>query len=158
MGTWFPAGVSVYSSLSYSYAAMKCILPYRTTSLLAFGLPLILAVTLSGCTLLGMGAAAGAGVGGCSLLDDNNDDKVTETEFSRGLFDDWETDDDGTLTEEEFEAGIDQGGIFSDWSGDFDAWDTDGDDALTEAEFEAGVAEDNNTAGWLDSQCDSLGL
>lgn len=129
-----------------------------TKHLMILVLPLVLTATLSGCTLLGLGAAAGAAAGGCSLLDDNNDDTVTEAELSRGLFADWDTEGDGTLTEEEFEAGVDQRDIFGDWSGDFGAWDTDNDDTLSEEEFEAGVAEGNNTAGWVDNQCDDLGL
>lgn len=121
-------------------------------------LPLLLTVSLSGCTLFGLGAAAGAVVGGCALLDENEDETVTEAELARGLFNDWNTDDDDSLTEEEFDAGIGQREIFADWSDDFDAWDADNDDAITEAEFESGVNRSELSEEWLDDQCDGLGL
>ena len=116
---------------------------------------LALAVPLSGCTLLGLGAAT---VGGCALLDADDDDRVTEAELSSGLFDAWDANDDGTLAEAEFDAGVERRAIFDDWSDEFDDWDENDDDALTEAEFEAGVAADDDTAAWMDRQCDDLGL
>ena len=121
-------------------------------------LPVFLTFTLSGCVLFGLGATAGAAVGGCALLDDNDDERVTQMEVSAALYDDWDTDGDDALTEAEFEAGVAQEDIFSDWSGEFSAWDADDDDELTEAEYRAGVSANANTARWADRQCDDLGL
>ncbi len=126
--------------------------------LLTFILPLALAAMMSGCTLLGLGAAAGATVGGCSLLDTDEDETITEAELSAGLFDTWDTNGDDALTEAEFEAGIDRSDVYEDWSGDFDSWDDDDDGVLSEPEFAAGVSESENVAQWMDSQCDELGL
>lgn len=121
-------------------------------------LPLLLAVALSGCTLLGLGAAAGAAVGGCSILDENDDDAVSEAEFTAGVFDNWDDNDDLMLSEAEFEDGIDNSDAFADWSGDFDAWDDDGDDMISQTEFEAGVDEQGGAGEWVDTRCDALGL
>lgn len=132
---------------------------YRRASLVeALVFPLVLVTMLSGCTLFGMGAAAGATVGGCSLLDENEDEQITQAEFRTGLFDSWDTDDDGLLTEDEFEAGTGRGEVFDELSGDFEAWDDDGDDTLSESEFEAGIAASDDELAWLDRQCDDLGL
>ena len=130
----------------------------RVTFLPVLAAVLALSLTLSGCVLFGLGAAAGAAVGGCSLLDDNDDDRVTQAELSSGLFDAWDTNDNGTLTEAEFEAGTDRGDLYAGWSGDFDAWDANGNGTLSESEFRNGVASDSDTAEWLDRQCDDLGL
>lgn len=48
------------------------------------------------------------------------------------LFDDWDTDDDGFLSEAEFEPGIQSAG----W---FDEWDENNDERLSEEEFETGL-------------------
>ena len=132
------------------------ILSSRTT-IPIFVLSLILPFALSGC-LLGLGAAAGATVGGCSVLDENEDERVTRAELSRGLFDAWDTDDNDVLTQAEFEGGVDRRDTFDTWSENFDDWDANGDDSLTEAEFDAGVAQDDAASAWLDDQCDDLGL
>lgn len=123
----------------------------------AIVLTLALTVPISGC-LLGLGAAAGAAVGGCSILDADQDDRVTRQELSSGLFDAWDTNDNDSLTEAEFESGVNRGDVFEPWSDNFDDWDDDDDDTLTETEFDAGVADDEEAAGWMDSQCDDLGL
>lgn len=130
----------------------------RNTLLASLVLPIALAVSLSGCTLLGLGAAAGAVVGGCSLLDDNADDQITQSELASGIFTSWDTNEDSTLTEAEFEAGVDRSDLYADWSGDFGTWDADDDDIITASEFEAGVGADPNTANWADDRCDDLGL
>ena len=121
-------------------------------------LPLALLLNLSGCTLFGLGAAAGATVGGCALLDTDDDDVVTQQELSAGLFDAWDTDDDGQLTEAEFEAGVSTRNTFAGWSGSFGGWDESDDGVLTEGEFSSGVASRDDTASWLDARCDDLGL
>lgn len=113
---------------------------------------------LSGCTLLGLGAAAGAAVGGCSVLDENEDDTVTEAELSAGLLEDWDENGDGELSEAEFDAGVAGSDLFDGWSGEFESWDADDDDSLSEEEFAVGVAEDEDSSEWLDRQCDDLGL
>ena len=128
------------------------------TALLSLIVPLALAVSLSGCVLFGLGAAAGAAVGGCSLLDQNEDDQVTEAELTAALFDDWDANNSGSLSESEFDAGIEGGDMYAGWDGNFDNWDDDSDDNLTESEFRMGVSEDADTEAWLDSECDDLGL
>lgn len=137
---------------------MTDVISSRSTWMMALVLPVALSVTLSGCTLFGLGAAAGAAVGGCSLLDANDDDRITRTELSRGLYDDWDADDSGTLSQDEFDAGVNQRDIFSGWADDFDSWDTSGDDMLSEAEFQAGVMETAEARNWVDRRCDDLGL
>lgn len=129
----------------------------RSASLLALILPLGLVLVFSGCTLLGLGAAAGAVVGGCSVLDTNEDEQITAEELSQGLYDSWDTNDDDALSEAEFDAGVERRDIFGDWSGNYGDWDTDDNDSLTRTEFESGVAQ-SDTSAWLDRQCDDLGL
>lgn len=121
----------------------------------AIVVPLVMAAALSGCLLLGAGAAT---VGGCALLDENEDERVTEAEFSAGLFDTWDTDDDDALDSGEFDEGTARSDVYDDWSDDFDDWDEDGDGSLTEAEFAGGIAEDDDAVQWADRQCDDLGL
>ncbi len=128
------------------------------SALLSLIVPLALAVSLSGCLLFGLGAAAGAAVGGCALLDENEDDQVTQAELTAGLFDEWDANNNNTLSRAEFEAGIETGDVYADWDGHFDDWDDDGDNTLTETEFRTGVTQDTDTAAWLDSECDDLGL
>lgn len=121
----------------------------------AIVVPLILAVGVSGCALLGLGAAT---VGGCAILDENQDDRVTDAEFSAGLFDAWDTDDDDALDEGEFDAGTARSDVYDDWSDDFDDWDENDDGSLTEAEFADGIADDDAAMRWADRRCDDLGL
>ena len=114
---------------------------------------LTLTFTTSGCLLLGAGAAA---VGGCAVLDENQDDRVTEAEASAALFERWDTNDNESLTEAEFNAGTERGEAFEDWADDFDDWDTDESDSLNESEFVTGASEGPDD--WLDERCDDLGL
>lgn len=130
----------------------------RPLSLPALILPLAFALSLSGCTLLGLGAAAGATVGGCALLDENEDDTVTEEEIAVGIHGAWDTDDDGVVSETEFDAGVETRTRYAGWSGSFADWDDDGDGALTRAEFSSGATASGNTAAWVDARCDDLGL
>ncbi|MDX1418663.1 MAG: EF-hand domain-containing protein [Rubricoccaceae bacterium] len=121
-------------------------------------LPLTLALALSGCTLLGLGAAAGAAVGGCAILDTDDDNAINEAELSAGLFDAWDTDGDGVVSMTEFNAGVSGRPAFADVADDFDAWDTDNSGTLTEAELSAGIAGDSDFDDWADATCDDLGL
>jgi|GEM_PF-3653008 hypothetical protein len=129
----------------------------RSVSLLTLVLSLGMVLLFSGCALFGLGAAAGAVVGGCSVLDANEDDQVTTEELSQGLYASWDTNDDTALSETEFDRGVERRDIYSDWSGNFDDWDTDDNDTLSQAEFDSGIAQ-GDTSEWLDSQCDDLGL
>ena len=124
--------------------------------LYAFIVPLSFALALSGCTLFGLGAAAGATVGGCALLDENEDDTVTEEEIAAGIHAAWDADDDGVVSEAEFDAGVETRSRYAGWSGSFDDWDEDADGALTQAEFSSGAS--GSTAAWVDARCDDLGL
>jgi hypothetical protein len=126
--------------------------------LLATTLVLLLAPLYAGCTLLGLGAAAGATVGGCALLDANDDDTITEAEFSAGLFDRWDTDGDGSLTEAEFDAGAARGDAYDDWDDDFDEWDDDDDGTLSQPEFISGAGDSGDIPDLIDEGCDNLGL
>jgi hypothetical protein len=119
---------------------------------------LLLAPLYAGCTLLGLGAAAGATVGGCALLDANDDDTITEAEFSAGLFDRWDTDGDGSLTEAEFDAGAARGDAYDDWDDDFDEWDDDDDGTLSQPEFISGAGDSGDIPDLIDEGCDNLGL
>jgi hypothetical protein len=125
---------------------------------LATTLVLLLAPLYAGCTLLGLGAAAGATVGGCALLDANDDDTITEAEFSAGLFDRWDTDGDGSLTEAEFDAGAARGDAYDDWDDDFDEWDDDDDGTLSQPEFISGAGDSGDIPDLIDEGCDNLGL
>lgn len=121
-------------------------------------LTIALIFSLSGCTLLGAGAVAGATAGGCAALDADEDDTVTAAEVSEGLFNDWDADNNGVLSEKEFDVGAQATGVFTDRDGGFDAWDTDDNNELTEDEFEAGVTESSGAEQWADATCDDLGL
>lgn len=129
-----------------------------STSLIATLLSVITVASLSGCLLFGAGAAAGAAAGGCALLDENEDDRITREELSAGLYAAWDSNQDAMLSQEEFDAGTSQRDLYQAWSDDFDTWDSDDDAELTRAEFDAGVADDAETEAWLDDQCDDLGL
>lgn len=115
-----------------------------------------LALQLSGC--LAAGAAAGAAVGGCALLDANEDEQVTMAEMSDGLYDAWDTDGDSELTRDEFQAGVSQHERYQPWSVEYGNWDADDDNMLSRSEFRTGVAGQSGTESWLDDQCDDLGL
>ena len=115
---------------------------------------LVAAAALSGCVLLGAGAAA---VGGCALLDRNDDNTVTALEASAGLFEDWDTNGNGELSESEFAEGVDQSEAFEDWSDAFGSWDLNENGTLSDGEFRAGVTE-GDPSTWADRQCDDLGL
>lgn len=70
-------------------------------------------------------------------------------------FDDWDTDRDNRLTEQEFDAGYEQDRVYGDW-------DVDGNDSLRKCElrgslyesWDAGndgyLANDERNAGWFD--------
>ena len=127
-------------------------------------LPLFL---LSGALVTGCGAAdelagatavAGAVVGGCSLLDTDNDDAVTSDEVATGLFDRYDTDDSGVLTRAEFDAGVSRGRTTSAWRGEFGDWDSNDDDLLSRPEFVDGADGNGGLDGAADDTCDDLGL
>ena len=127
-----------------------------------FPLLLLGATLLAGCgaadELAGVGAAAGAVVGGCSLLDTDNDDAVTSDEVARGLFNRYDTDDSGVLTRAEFDAGVSRGRTTSAWSGEFGDWDSNDDDLLSRPEFVDGANGNGGLDGAADDTCDELGL
>jgi len=124
----------------------------------SFLLPVLLVLfvpMLSGCLALGLGAAAA--VGGCALLDRDQDSRVSEREFSEGLFDAWDN-GDGRLTRAEFDAGVRTSRVYASWSGDFTAWDANGNGTLSRGEFTVGAVGSGDVAGKLDDDCDGLGL
>ncbi len=133
-------------------------MPLPASRLAALAGLLALIPLFAGCTLLGLGAAAGATIGGCALLDENQDDRVTEAEFSAGLFNSWDDDDDDTISRAEFSAGVATADAYAGWSGSFDSWDGDGDGVLTEAEFTDGATGSGDVTAMLDDGCDDLGL
>lgn len=137
---------------------MRYRFPSRVTETTGIIATLVLAISLTGCTLLGLGAAAGTVVGGCALLDEDQNQEVTEPELAAGIHNAWDANDDGVLTEAEFDAGVQTRDRYSDWSGQFDDWDTNDDDAISQAEFQTGVANTAGTRAWLDDECDDLGL
>lgn len=92
------------------------------------------------------------------MLDANEDDRVTETELSEGLFTNWDADQNDVLDEKEFDVGAQNSGVFQELPGGFPSLDENGDDRLTKAEFEVGIAERAETEQWADAQCDELGL
>lgn len=137
---------------------MSSALSFRLPSPAAFLALSIVALAFSGCTLFGLGAAAGATVGGCALLDENEDNTVTEEEIAVGIHSAWDTDNDGVVSETEFDAGVNTRNRYAGWSGSFDDWDDNDDDALTQAEFSSGATSSGSTAAWVDARCDDLGL
>ncbi len=124
-------------------------------TLLVPALLLFLLPALSGCLALGLGAAAA--VGGCALLDKDQDDRVSEREFSEGLFEAWDN-GDGRLTRAEFDAGVRTSRVYASWSGSFGSWDTNGNGTLSRSEFTTGAVGSGDVAGKLDDNCDGLGL
>lgn len=136
---------------------MKRYTPFYSPMLFASVLLLAGGVALSGCALFGLGAAAGAAVGGCSLLDENEDETVSAAEFSAAVFDAWDEDGDGALSEAEFDAGVATSDAYSAWSGEFGDWDADDGGTLSEQEFTGAVSQ-SDTSAWADRQCDELGL
>lgn len=63
------------------------------------------------------------------------------------VFDDWDTDNEAGISDDEWDAGFGENGIF-------DTWDADADGTLTEDEFNTGVydAYDENDDDILDDQ------
>ncbi len=129
---------------------------YRVMPLVTLAVSAALALQLSGC--LAAGAAAGAAVGGCALLDRNEDQRVTAAELSDGLFDAWDANDDNELSRPEFQEGVSTSPRYQSWSVEFGNWDSNADDMLARSEFRSGVGGSPDTAEWLDDQCDDLGL
>ena len=126
--------------------------PFPMRSLLLLSATLLV---LAGCgSAEELAVATGAAVGGCALLDTDDDDTVESEEVAFGLFDRYDSDDDATLTRAEFNTGISRGTVTADWRGQFDAWDDDNDGALTRSEFTDGATD----TGAVDATCDDLGL
>jgi hypothetical protein len=81
------------------------------------------------------------------MIDANDNDVLERAEYagwSDEVFDDWDQDDDGAVSEDEFDRCFEAGGWFESelddgWEDDADelfaAWDDDDDGALAEAEF-----------------------
>lgn len=84
----------------------------------------------------------------CSVYGTGNDAVVYEDELAIGLYEDWDANDDGVLSRDEFASGVDGHDAFSDWSGYFDDWDADADGLLGEQEFTAGFMDANVFSGW----------
>lgn len=105
-------------------------------------------------------------------LDANDDDEVDERQFTRfterwsddlewGSYGEWDADEDGTLTDSEFQTGISEVGVFDDWDEDgdgviaqdqfcanlFGLWDTNGDEMLEpdEVGFDVGGEDEEVT-------------
>ncbi|MDX1531055.1 MAG: hypothetical protein R3362_05980 [Rhodothermales bacterium] len=130
-------------------------MPIRSSALAA-ALALALVPFVSGCLALGVGAAAT--VGGCALLDRDQNEEVTPQEFSEGLFDNWDEDDSGGLTRAEFDAGVRTSDTYAGWSDAFPEWDDNGNGTLSRGEFTDGAVGSGDVAGMLDDGCDDLGL
>lgn len=117
----------------------------------AFTSPVAMAVETEACSDFGM-------------IDVNDDDLLSETEYSDwgdGVFDDWDSDDDGVLSKAEFDDCYEAGGWYEseldeEWEADaeqlYAAWDDDDDGELTEAEF----ADEEEFAEWDADDDDAL--
>lgn len=103
-------------------------------------------VTTIACILLVTGCTRGMNTL-CSAYDVNGG-AVYEDELAIGLFDAWDTDDDGVLTQEEFNEGVASSETFAGWRSYFEAWDTDDDGQLGEHEFTAGFMEAGVFGRW----------
>lgn len=123
-------------------------------------LPLALALlSLAGCGSADELAVAAAGaVGGCALLDTDDDDEVSSEEAAYGLFDAYDGDNDGVVTRDEFRVGVARGPATADFGGSFDDWDDDNDGALTQPEFVDGAVGSDGFVDVADSGCDEIGL
>lgn len=83
-----------------------------------------------------------SGLGSTGFYDgwptDKNTD-VGEEEFSRGLFENWDTNQDGALTEDEFNSRAEV--WIPDYNYSLDEWDLDGNGELSENEFSEGLLD-----------------
>ena len=114
--------------------------------------------------LLPLVLTACAGTNAAGLCDyDYNDDGLYEDEFTTGIYDEWDANDDDILGEDEFETGLaDYGWDSDEWGADFDTWDDDEDGYLTSDEFGVGFDEaglwdtwDTDADGYLDdNECE----
>lgn len=130
-------------------------LPMRLSLLLSA----LVAFGLSGCGSADeLAVAAGAAVGGCALLDTNDDSQISEDETAYALFDNYDTDDDGTVSRAEFDAGVARGTATASFRGEFDDWDSDDDGLLTRGEFADGATATGDLVGVADASCDEIGL
>ncbi len=86
--------------------------------------------------------------------------KLGESEY--GKFGEWDQDDDGELSRQEFQQGVDDSGLYDDMDADgddqvsgeefhtwiWDTWDADNDDELTEQEFTAAAENWDDETDW----------
>ncbi len=102
--------------------------------------------------ILFLAAGCGPSQYGFDQWDSNDNDLIENGEFNQGLYDsehysNWDSDGDGSLTEEEWSAGTES---WSDYNGNvgFSDWDLNNDKEISEDEFGNGffdtVDEDNN--------------
>ncbi|MEY8837809.1 hypothetical protein AB9K41_02085 [Cribrihabitans sp. XS_ASV171] len=68
--------------------------------------------------------------------DSDNDGNLAEGEFATGMYSSWDTNDDAAISEQEFTAGNERW-YGADNDADFDAWDEDGSGAIEQQEFGA---------------------
>jgi hypothetical protein len=116
-------------------------------------------VVLAGCGSADELAVAAAGaVGGCALLDTDDDDEVSSEEAAYGLFDLYDEDEDGVVTRAEFRVGVARSPSTADFGGSFDDWDANNDGALTRPEFVDGAVGSDGIVDVADSSCDEIGL
>lgn len=126
-------------------------------------------------SVLALGLGASPALADChGDWDTNQDAMVDQTEFGtayadNGWFGEADMDDDGYLSEDEFNTGLygsydaDDDSLFSEeeqqvgfsMTEDYGAWDSDADNALSEDEFGAGMTEVGTFADW-DADSDGL--
>jgi hypothetical protein len=119
----------------------------------------LLSLTLSACggteELL---AGAVATVGGCALLDTNDDEAIGGDEAANALFTRYDTNNDAMLSRAEFDTGIARGRATAELRGKFGDWDDNNDAMLSRTEFVDGAGDDDSFVGIADAGCDELGL
>ncbi len=95
------------------------------------------------------GAAAGSKelmTGDFNDFDADNNDELSEQEFTEGVFGNWDADNSGTIGEEEFNERSDT--WFSDTTANFGDFDADNNNELSQQEFTEGAADAGFFADW----------
>jgi hypothetical protein len=124
-----------------------------------FALFTALLLVLSGCSATDELALGAAGtIGGCALLDTNDDEAIGGDEAATVLFTRYDSDNDGMLTRAEFSAGVNRGTATRGLANKFGDWDDDSNGMLTRVEFVDGAGDDDSFVGIADAGCDEIGL
>lgn len=94
-------------------------------------------------------------IGEVGLYEDwgNENNELTEDDFNTQMFNQWDVDEDGFLSSEEYDVA--NAGWEADYGDNFDLWDADDDDMLDEDEYLTGMNDAGIYSDW-DADADGI--